>query len=223
MSGKGIYVNYGAGRSTAPDWLNFDASPSLRLERIPVLGRFLHPNADRFPQDLMYGDIVRGLPVAANSASGVYASHVLEHLSYEDFWVALENTHKMLRPGGVFRLIVPDLEGRARRYLEAAGRQDPDAAERFFRETYLGQQRRRKGLTGILRQHLGNSAHLWMWDAAAIAAALKKVGFTDIRRCEFGDALDPAFASVEDVSRFSDEHTGDVEIAFEAKKPAAVV
>ena len=119
----GLNVQYGAGSSAAPGWLNFDASPTLRLERLPLIGRSLRINAERFPDDVIFGDIVAGLPIAAGSAKAVYASHVLEHLSRQDFETALRNTLKVMAPGALFRLVVPDLEVRARVYLErpAAG------------------------------------------------------------------------------------------------------
>ena len=42
------------------------------------------------------GDVVRGLPVADQSCDGVYASHVLEHLSRTDFEAAMRETFRIL-------------------------------------------------------------------------------------------------------------------------------
>lgn len=95
-----LRVQFGAGYQAPEGWLNFDASPSVWIERLPLIGRFLKINATRFPAGIRYGDIVRGLPVADDSASAVYASHVLEHLAYDDFWAALRNTYRILKPGG---------------------------------------------------------------------------------------------------------------------------
>jgi SAM-dependent methyltransferase len=199
--------------------LNYDASLSLRLERLPLIGGLVRINASRFPEGVKYGDIVSGLPIPENSAASVYASHVLEHLCYDDFWIALENTLKVLKPGGVFRLIVPDLRARAVRYIEKSARGDPDAASKFLREAYLGKQARGRTLLQKMRQILGNGDHLWMWDELSMCEALRTVGFVDIRRCEFGDAADPAFLDVEAEDRFVDSMTGDIEVAIEAVKP----
>ena len=58
-----IRVHYiGAGWTAAPDWLNFDASPSLRLERLPVIRALLKVSAAR-TSEVRFGDIVAGLPV----------------------------------------------------------------------------------------------------------------------------------------------------------------
>jgi len=127
---------------------------------------------------------------------------VLEHLSRTSMLVALRNTYRMLRPSGIFRLIVPDLEARARRYLADLESRQSDANDRFLRSSYLGAEADPKGLAGFASEKLGRSKHLWMWDYQGIDAALRATGFTSIRRCEMGDSGDPAFAAVEQHDRF---------------------
>ena len=40
MAVNGTYIQYGAGPSSCPEgWLSFDASPTLRLQRLPLIGR----------------------------------------------------------------------------------------------------------------------------------------------------------------------------------------
>jgi SAM-dependent methyltransferase len=109
--------------------MNFNASPRLMLERLPlirvVLGRL---DAALFPGNVRIGDIVRGLPLPDRSCAGVYCSHVVEHIPRNDVVVALQNTAKLLKPGGIFRIVVPDLRWRADRYLRAAEGSKSDAA-----------------------------------------------------------------------------------------------
>jgi SAM-dependent methyltransferase len=193
------YVQYGCGWCAPESWLNFDCSPTLRFERLPLAGRLYTRNARRFPGNVRFGDIVRGLPVAPGSCRGIYCSHVLEHLALDDFHAALRNTYTYLRPGGVFRLVVPDLERLARDYLADPS---PTAAEKFMDESVLGRKRRPRGFRGLLGAWLGNSAHLWMWDEKAMRARLAEHGFKDLRRAALGDAEDRMFDLVEDKGRF---------------------
>src|ERR1700730_11293169 len=182
------HAQYGCGHSAPDGWLNYDASFTLRVERLPVAGRFVRKNAQRFPANVIFGDIVKGLPVPEGSADGGYASHVLEHLSRASMLVALQNTYRLLRPNGIFRLIVPDLEARARRYLADLEAMQSDANDRFLRSSYLGVEADSKGLAGLASAMFGRSMHLWMWDYPSIEAALKAAGFTSIRRCDMGDS-----------------------------------
>jgi hypothetical protein len=196
-------------------------SPTLRLQQLPVIGKFFRRGAIIFPDGVRFGDIVRGLPIPDGSARGVYASHVLEHLSLHDFWIALENTFRLLEPGGIFRLVVPDLEVRARIYIEKLKKREPDANSWFMRTAGFGLEKRARGLEGLARCALGNSAHLWMWDETSMTAALKKVGFAGIRRCHFNDSQDEAFRVVEDADRFCENSLE--ECAMEAIKPDTAV
>jgi hypothetical protein len=215
----GLNVQFGAGWKAAPGWLNFDGSPSVRIERFPVFGRFFKINATRFPEEVLYGDIIRGLPVERSSAKAVYASHVLEHLAYNDCRTALTNTYDMLVPGGTFRLVVPDLLARTNHYAAAVASGTSTAADDFCRSTLLGICDRPKGLVAAIRDILGNSRHLWMYDEGSMRNALSDAGFVQIRRCRFGDAEDPDFRLVEDESRFVDPHSKIIELALEAKRP----
>lgn len=195
-----LYVQYGCGFSAPAGWMNFDASPTLRFERIPFAGRLFTKNASRFPENVRYGDIVEGLPLASESCSAVYCSHILEHLAFEDASKALSNTFRYLKKGGTFRLVVPDLKQLAAEYLASDAH---GAAHQFMESTCLGRNHRPRSLAGFLKDWLGNSAHLWMWDEKAMTEALRNTGFSSIRRCCFGDAIDPKFAEVEDADRFA--------------------
>jgi hypothetical protein len=196
-----FYLQYGCGWSAPREWSNYDASLTLKWERIPLLGRYTK-NAKPFPAHVRPGDIVTGLPVADESCQGIYASHVLEHLSLEDFHKALTNTYRLLKRGGIFRLVVPDLEWAAREYVARLDRGEPDANAFFLRETDLGHQRRDYGLQGVVTQLFRTSLHLWMWDELSLARALQDHGFVQVRRCSFGDCEDKMFALVEEVGRF---------------------
>jgi SAM-dependent methyltransferase len=193
------YVQYGCGLCAPASWTNFDASPTLRVQRIPGLGALLTRGGPRFPRNASYGDITRGLPIAPASCAAIYCSHVIEHLSLEDLKKALRHTHDYLQPGGAFRCVLPDLEQLARQYLAST---DEQPAIQFMEASRLGYSRRPQGLERMLREWWGNSRHLWMWDYSSLAAELRRAGFADIRRASFGDADDVRFNDVEEASRW---------------------
>jgi len=192
-----IYVQFGCGLCAPEGWRNFDASPRLRAEKLPLFGRFICEPL--FPKNCEYGDIVKGLPLSPGTCDVLYSSHVLEHLSLEDLRIALANVFSLLKPGGIFRLVVPDLEIEARKYLES----DEDGrAITFLQAISLGKATRARTISGWLHELIGNAYHLWMWDFLGLEAELKKVGFTEIRRATYGDANDPMMVGVESEGRW---------------------
>jgi ubiquinone/menaquinone biosynthesis C-methylase UbiE len=198
MNGK-QYIQYGCGWCAPVGWRNFDASPTLRFERIPLLGRLYTKNQARFPENVEYGDIVAGLPVPDNSCQVVYCSHILEHLALDDFRLALKNTYKILAYDGVFRFVMPDLEFIINNYI---GDPTHHAAINLMRSTLLGKEKRSRGLQGLIYLWLNNSQHLWMWDYKSMQFELQQAGFTNIRRAGFGDSSHAIFQEVESLERW---------------------
>ena len=195
----GGYVQYGCGLSAPAFWTNFDASPTLRLQKVPIVGSFITRGGPVFPRNVRYGDIVKGLPISQQSCVAIYCSHVLEHLALDDLRIALRNTLNYLQPGRVFRFVLPDLRRLARDYVESDG---PQAARKFMEDACLGIVTRPRGLKGLARSWLGNSKHLWMWDFESMQEELQHAGFTGIRRAFIGDSSDPLFSEVEAPDRW---------------------
>ena len=98
----GRYLNLGCGARFHPQWENVDMHPVGPGVRVLDLNR-------KTP----YGDA---------SFDAVYHSHLLEHLSKERAAAFLRECLRILKPGGVIRVAVPDLETIARLYLEALAR-----------------------------------------------------------------------------------------------------
>jgi SAM-dependent methyltransferase len=91
-------LNLGCGPTFHPDWVNIDIRPTDPRVRT--------------------GNITNGIPLEANVCDAVYHSHVLEHLSVQEAQFFLAECYRVLKPGGVLRVVVPDLEQIARLYLE---------------------------------------------------------------------------------------------------------
>jgi hypothetical protein len=126
----------------------------------------------------------------------------LEHLALDDLRVALNNTYKVMKSGAIFRLVLPDLEFIARKYIENLDLGEPNSSHVFLNDSMLGIQCRSRGLRLIVTSYFGNSHHLWMWDFLSLTKELDNLGFKNIRRCDFGDSKDDIFKDVEEIDRF---------------------
>ncbi|MBA3480342.1 MAG: methyltransferase domain-containing protein, partial [Pirellulales bacterium] len=90
-------LNIGCGACRHADWVNLD----------------LNPNSP----DVIALDATKGLPFESNTVDVCYSSHVLEHLSREEATSFIGEQRRVLKKGGVIRVVVPDLEGICRLYL----------------------------------------------------------------------------------------------------------
>jgi predicted SAM-dependent methyltransferase len=115
--------------------------------------------------------------------------------------MTLKNTFLILKPGGLFRGVVPDLRSAAIDYIQNFDRKQSPATD-FMRNTMLGIEEKNKNLISYLKSFYGNSKHLWMWDYKSLQHELQIAGFKNIRPCEYGDSSDIHFSYVEDESRF---------------------
>ena len=198
-----IYVQYGCGHSAPKEWKNLDVSPTLRIQKTPIVGSLLKSKLNTvFPDNVLYGDIIKGLPIRDNSVDGTYCSHTLEHMSLEDFRTALKNTYKIMKSGAIFRCVVPDLEWAARTYIDELSNGDKSASIGFINNTLLGIKQRPRGIKGFVSSFFGNSHHLWMWDHKSLSLELENAGFREVRECKFNDSEDMMFKHVESEGRF---------------------
>jgi len=64
-------------------------------------------------------DILKGLPFEDGSFDAAYSSHLVEHIKPAEVHKFLSEVCRILKKGGVMRLVVPDLERIALSYLKA--------------------------------------------------------------------------------------------------------
>lgn len=63
-------------------------------------------------------NLLKGIPFEENTFDFVYHSHVLEHFSKEDGENLIYECFRVLKPNGVLRIAIPDLERIAKKYLD---------------------------------------------------------------------------------------------------------
>lgn len=212
---SGLLVHVGCGPVTPEEWINLDASWNLLAARVPGLRRFMsavglisaeaaqHAWADH----IRHCDVTRGLPFHDAEAAAVYASHVLEHLTQRQARELVREAYRVLKPGGVLRIVVPDLERLARLYLQerANGAGNDNAANEFMEHLRTCPDYSRSALPlKLYRVYLDTLSHKWMYDTASLTALMAETGFTGLRRCTYLDSRIPMVAGVERQERFED-------------------
>ena len=110
-------IHIGCELKIGKKWKNYDISITAQIDKIPFIRNIIKINPIQYPREVIYGDITKGPFCKNNEADNIYCSHALEHMSMESMQAALKNIYFMLKPGGCFRLIVPNVETRVQKYL----------------------------------------------------------------------------------------------------------
>jgi predicted SAM-dependent methyltransferase len=200
---KILNLGCGAKTSSSPEVVNIDWSIYLRLKKNPGL-QLLAPlfirgeRLKRFsslPNNIVCHDLSKGIPFSTNSIDAVYHSHVLEHIDRHIAEKFLLEVKRVLKPNGVHRIVVPDLEKRCRDYLAHIDVCEKDPTEAAHHEDFISaiiEQSVRREAYGTsqqppLRRYLENlilgdarkrgETHQWMYDRISLCELLIDLGY----------------------------------------------
>ncbi len=81
-----------------PDWINVDFVSHSK--------------------DVIAHNLLEGIPFSDNYFDLVYHSHLLEHFPKAESYIFIKECYRVLKPGGIIRIVVPDLEEITKTYIQ---------------------------------------------------------------------------------------------------------
>jgi SAM-dependent methyltransferase len=147
-------MNWGCGSWVVPDWINSDLHPGEGVD--------------------VAGDIRDGLPIETDFLDYIVSIHALPMIPYPDLVPVLSELRRMLKPGGVLRLALPDLDKGICAYQEGN------------RSYFLVPDDDVESLSGkLIVQLLWYGYSVTMFTPEFIEELLFKSGFLKIEHCDF--------------------------------------
>jgi predicted SAM-dependent methyltransferase len=199
-------LHLGCGLTAPSGWLNVDGSLQATLAKYPrvrsLIGRLgLVPQTQvqiPWPTTVMRADLRKKLPFPDGAFDAVYSSHLLEHLYRAEALALLQESRRVLRPGGICRAVVPDLAMLIKGYVRDTAHAEADAGRAFCRGLLMRPETApRAGLAYRLYQTLTDyHEHKWMYDAASLTWLFREAGFDQVALRIFRDS---AIAGIEEV------------------------
>jgi predicted SAM-dependent methyltransferase len=195
---RDLRVNIGCGLSAKPEWVNLDFFP--------------------FPGVNCLHDCRRGLPFSDDSVKCIFTEHFFEHIDYiEEVPFFLSECYRVLKPGGVIRIIVPDAEKYLRAYC-AEGWEEIARIRPLLPDHTDGDGSRyntkMEVVNAVFRRYF---EHKYAYDFSTLEFVLRRYGFCDVQRQSFGKSVE-AELSIDKADRATEslyveavkpEHPGD--------------
>jgi predicted SAM-dependent methyltransferase len=146
----------------------------------PAAG-FCNLDYDWAPGRLCWDITKRPLPFPNSSLEGIYTEHCLEHISIESCGAVLREFRRILKPGGVVRIVVPDGGLYCELYMRAmAGESvefpypEPGKLPMFY-----------------VNRIMHRWGHQFIYDFNTMESMLKAAGFAIVERAKFGEGRNP--------------------------------
>jgi SAM-dependent methyltransferase len=147
-------LNWGCGGGGEPGWINSDIKEGPRVD-LPC-------------------DIRRGLPLDDDSIDYAVSVHALQEIPLAEIAPALAELRRVLRPDGVLRLVLPDLDKGIDAYLIRE------------RDYFLVPDEDARSLGGkLIYQLLWYGYSRTLFTADFIEELLAKAGFAEVKHCRF--------------------------------------
>jgi predicted SAM-dependent methyltransferase len=167
---RGMYLNIGSGGFVLPG--------------------FVHVDLFGGAPEVIRWDCTGRLPFASGAAKGIRVEHFLEHVEpRQQLPCLLADCHRILEPGGILRVIVPD----AGRFLAAyCSANDAAFAELGFPRPFPDDLPTRMDVVNHIFHQWHE--HRWGYDFDTLQHRLRSVGFQTIVQRSFRESSDPRMA-----------------------------
>jgi SAM-dependent methyltransferase len=181
-----INLNLGCGACVVDGWMNVDCAVGARMVKIPgfrAVNRRLKIFAMDWDSRIILHDLTKRFPWKDDSVDIIYSSHTLEHFSAKEGRLFISECFRVLKVGGIIRLLVPDLSHIVLEYTKGRLR-----ADEFLEElgVILG-----SGRTGIAKRLAPfiDFPHKCMYDETTLIECLREIGFDAMLMEPFESAI----------------------------------
>jgi predicted SAM-dependent methyltransferase len=167
-----IMLNVGCGTDYKKGWVNIDNNSDNNIKELDVNWDLRNP-----------------LPYKANSVDYIFNEHLIEHLTVEEARVVIKDLMRVLKPGGVLRIAMPNLEEVVDQYKKLPISKDPTIKR--FKLTYIKTKAERINIA------FRDWGHKWLYDPEELTRRLKEAGCKNITQCKFGRSKHSALRGLE--------------------------
>lgn len=157
---EAVRLNIGCGEWLIPGYVNIDADPALDVDIAAAVPPIPYPDA---------------------TVDEIWSCHFLEHLDFETGAAFLRECYRVLRPGGLVSIVVPDMRWLYAEYSKGSGRafEEPNSGGRMRAVRDLDDLNAMFVFSTVQPSH-----HKWGYDLSTLSRALEVAGFPLLREID---------------------------------------
>ena len=195
-----VKVNLGAGQAGLTSWINVDIGTKYTVYKFLPIFRIMRrfdlispeivswiEDSGKPPPNWKKWDITRKTPLPDSSVDYVYCSEVIEHFPMYEAKKVIDETFRILKQGGIFRVTTPDVSLICKGYLSDVI--DIDFFNSFF--FWVNQKKKPSFLERIGDRIYSTNPHLFLYDFESLRETLRTAGFVDVVRYDMGKGKVP--------------------------------
>lgn len=191
-------INIGGGNWYKNDWENLDIIFNYKLEH----------------------QLLK--PFKSNSINLIYTSHCIEHLKFETTSLLLNDCYRILSPGGILRIVIPDTD----KLLDIYNHNKKKDGFKFYTQGSRAKYSLKESILELFgfnlytNKFLDNSMHLSFYSMSSIKLLLIASGFNKLNNCSYGQskADDFLITTENDINGFDNPGNDNMSLYIEAIK-----
>lgn len=161
-------------------------------------------------------DASREFPFPDGTFDYIFSEHMIEHIPYDKGTCLLRECHRILRPGGIIRIVTPDLAAVIGLYAEHLAEIQRKYLS-YFLATFNSESfpvSAASAINSMFRQW----GHQFIYDEQTLENAMCTAGFNSIKRKRLGASDYPELKNLENVQRYPPGLLDFESLALEARK-----
>jgi predicted SAM-dependent methyltransferase len=161
-------------------------------------------------------DATQPFPFRDKTFQYIYTEHMIEHVTYQNGARMLQECYRVMREGGLIRVITPDLAAILGLY-ERERRPDQQAYLLWFCQTFVPQDCPHNA-TSAINTMFRQWGHQFIYDEKTLTNSMQAAGFRSLERCALGESRHLGLRNMDNQQRYPEGLLNFESVALEGIK-----
>lgn len=189
-------LHLGCGNNYLDSWINTD----------------FRPNAKR-----IFLDITKRFTFSDNTFDYLFTEHVIEHVPYQAGKNLIQESFRILKPGGTLRIVTPDVNFLIGLYQDQEKQIHKDYTK-WNADLFVGDKAPHTPLS-VVNNFVRDWGHVYIYDIPTLRAEMERAGFIDIKTPALNESEHAALKNIEHDSRHPPGFLALESLVIEGTKP----